>query len=332
MRCCQRPAQGAVGIEIRSADTATRELVAKIHDEATGIAVTAERAFLACLDGSCRTPIAALATVSRRQAVDEGHDPDAGWRAGLRDLARRRRQRRRGPRRGCGAGASEAGRKRRVPPCELIGASMRLLVTRPEPDAAALAEELRALGHEPVVQPLLEFHALDFDPAPVKTAGALIVTSRNGLRALQGRIDPAGIAGCPVFCVGGETERGLRQAGFQAIAGVAETAEQLGRGDCRNGREGHKSRPCHGRASGLRSRGGAGGARVFHRHAARLRDEGGECFRWRGFGCVEGRQHRRRHSDVAAHGGDFRFLVRAARLFGSRKVPRLLLLSEKCVK
>ena len=58
------PAQGAIGIEIRSADSATRALIAKIHDEATGIAITAERAFLACLDGSCRTPIAALATVS----------------------------------------------------------------------------------------------------------------------------------------------------------------------------------------------------------------------------------------------------------------------------
>ena len=106
---------------------------------------------------------------------------------------------------------------------------MRLLVTRPEPDAAALADELLALGHEPVVQPLLEFQPLDFDPAPLKAAGALIVTSRNGLRALQGRIDPGAIAGCPVFCVGGETERGLRQAGFQTIAAVAETAEQLGR-------------------------------------------------------------------------------------------------------
>lgn len=104
---------------------------------------------------------------------------------------------------------------------------MRLLVTRPEPDAAALADELLALGHEPVVQPLLEFQALDFDPAPLKTAGALILTSRNGVRALLGRIDPGGVAGCPVFCVGGETERGLRQAGFQAIAAVAETAGQL---------------------------------------------------------------------------------------------------------
>ena len=58
------PAQGAIGIEIRATDTATRSLIANIHDEATGIAVAAERAFLSCLDGSCRTPIAALATVS----------------------------------------------------------------------------------------------------------------------------------------------------------------------------------------------------------------------------------------------------------------------------
>lgn len=58
------PAQGAIGIEIRGADTATRELIAKIHDRPTGIAIEAERAFLGQLDGSCRTPIAALATVT----------------------------------------------------------------------------------------------------------------------------------------------------------------------------------------------------------------------------------------------------------------------------
>ncbi len=55
------PAQGAIGIEIRAADTKTRELIAAIHDRATGIAIEAERAFLGELDGSCRTPIAALA-------------------------------------------------------------------------------------------------------------------------------------------------------------------------------------------------------------------------------------------------------------------------------
>ncbi len=58
------PAQGAIGIEIRSADNETRKLISAIHDRDTGIAIEAERAFLSQLDGSCRTPIAALALVN----------------------------------------------------------------------------------------------------------------------------------------------------------------------------------------------------------------------------------------------------------------------------
>ncbi|OYD82698.1 MULTISPECIES: hydroxymethylbilane synthase [Azospirillum] len=56
-------AQGAIGIEIRSADDATRALLAPLNCAATAARVTAERALLAMLDGSCRTPIAALATL-----------------------------------------------------------------------------------------------------------------------------------------------------------------------------------------------------------------------------------------------------------------------------
>ncbi|MFG1478873.1 hydroxymethylbilane synthase [Xanthobacter sp. V4C-4] len=55
--------QGAVAIESRIDDAATTAAIAAIACRDTGIAVTAERAFLAALDGSCRTPIAALATV-----------------------------------------------------------------------------------------------------------------------------------------------------------------------------------------------------------------------------------------------------------------------------
>jgi len=51
------PAQGAVGIETRLNDRRTRELVAPLDDERTRLAVTAERAMLKRLDGSCRTPI-----------------------------------------------------------------------------------------------------------------------------------------------------------------------------------------------------------------------------------------------------------------------------------
>lgn len=104
---------------------------------------------------------------------------------------------------------------------------MRLLVTRPEPEAAALAEELRGLGHEPVLQPLLEFKSLDFDPEPISTADALIFTSGNSLRALREKLNLTAIAAKPVFCVGGETARRAREAGFQSVAATAETAEVL---------------------------------------------------------------------------------------------------------
>jgi hydroxymethylbilane synthase len=51
-------AQGAIGIEIRSDDARTAEIVAPLNDQATALCVTAERAFLSKLEGSCRTPIA----------------------------------------------------------------------------------------------------------------------------------------------------------------------------------------------------------------------------------------------------------------------------------
>lgn len=54
-------AQGAIGIERRTNDTRTAEMLAAIHDRETGERLAAERAFLAGLDGSCETPIAGLA-------------------------------------------------------------------------------------------------------------------------------------------------------------------------------------------------------------------------------------------------------------------------------
>jgi hydroxymethylbilane synthase len=56
-------AQGAIGLEIRANDEKTAALVAPLNDIETGLAVTAERAFLARLEGSCRTPIAGHATI-----------------------------------------------------------------------------------------------------------------------------------------------------------------------------------------------------------------------------------------------------------------------------
>jgi len=56
--------QGAIGLETRANDDTTRQLIAPINDPATLTAVTAERAFLAVLDGSCKTPIAGHARIA----------------------------------------------------------------------------------------------------------------------------------------------------------------------------------------------------------------------------------------------------------------------------
>ena len=54
--------QGIIAIETRADDAATRALLAAIDHAETATALAAERAFLAVLDGSCRTPIAGHAT------------------------------------------------------------------------------------------------------------------------------------------------------------------------------------------------------------------------------------------------------------------------------
>lgn len=56
--------QGAICIECRSADAATRDLLAAINHEATETCVRAEFAMQAVLEGSCRTPIAGYAVLA----------------------------------------------------------------------------------------------------------------------------------------------------------------------------------------------------------------------------------------------------------------------------
>jgi hydroxymethylbilane synthase len=56
-------AQGAIGVAARSDDERTRPLLAKLNDARSATSVACERAFLARLDGSCKTPIAGLAEI-----------------------------------------------------------------------------------------------------------------------------------------------------------------------------------------------------------------------------------------------------------------------------
>jgi hydroxymethylbilane synthase len=65
-------AQGAIGLEIRANDETTAALIAPLNDPDTALAVTAERAFLARLEGSCRTPIAGHAKLEGGQLSFRG--------------------------------------------------------------------------------------------------------------------------------------------------------------------------------------------------------------------------------------------------------------------
>jgi hydroxymethylbilane synthase len=85
--------QGALALECREDDVATRQRLAAVEDAASATAVAAERAFLLALGGDCNTPIAAHATVAdgrvtlralvtdpdgRRVLADEGDAPSTG--------------------------------------------------------------------------------------------------------------------------------------------------------------------------------------------------------------------------------------------------------------
>jgi len=64
--------QGAIGIEIREQDATIAAAVAPLDHAPSSIAVSCERAFQAALDGSCRTPIAGLATIDSGTLIFRG--------------------------------------------------------------------------------------------------------------------------------------------------------------------------------------------------------------------------------------------------------------------
>ncbi|GIG01469.1 hydroxymethylbilane synthase [Catellatospora citrea] len=63
------PAQGALAVECRSADTDLVEALAALDHRATRAAVTAERALLAALEAGCSAPVAALAETTEDDEI-----------------------------------------------------------------------------------------------------------------------------------------------------------------------------------------------------------------------------------------------------------------------
>jgi uroporphyrinogen-III synthase len=94
---------------------------------------------------------------------------------------------------------------------------MRILVTRPEPDASREAEALAARGHEAVLAPLLNIEFARDVSLDLTGAQALIVTSRNALRALSSRRELEDARKLPLFAVGEATSRTARELGFAEV-------------------------------------------------------------------------------------------------------------------
>lgn len=94
---------------------------------------------------------------------------------------------------------------------------VRMLVTRPEPDASETAARLNALDIETVIDPLLIAQTLPTTLPDARGFAALAVTSVNALRALGERGEVPRLRHLPLFAVGDRTAGAAKHFGFSKI-------------------------------------------------------------------------------------------------------------------
>lgn len=106
---------------------------------------------------------------------------------------------------------------------------MRILLTRPQPDAARTAAALRARGHEVVAMPLLRIEMVADAELGGGPWGAVLVTSANACRAIASHKNLADLVGLPVFAVGARTADAARAAGFSEVVSADRDVSELAR-------------------------------------------------------------------------------------------------------
>jgi uroporphyrinogen-III synthase len=104
---------------------------------------------------------------------------------------------------------------------------MRLLVTRPEPDATTLKQRLVAAGHTVTIEPLITISNEHAETPDFDGAQALIATSRNGLRAIATPPDIDAAKELPLFVVGPGTAATAIALGFRHVIKGPATARDL---------------------------------------------------------------------------------------------------------
>jgi len=100
----------------------------------------------------------------------------------------------------------------------------KLLVTRPREQAEALADRLRTAGHDVIIDPMLGIRFLDIDLPPLDGVQAILLTSRNGARALAQSTERRDVA---ILAVGDATAEAARAEGFASVQSAEGDAEDL---------------------------------------------------------------------------------------------------------
>ena len=214
--------QGAIGIEARADDARTRDCWRASITPTPSTAVACERAFLAVLDGSCKTPIAGHATIAGDAVQFRGliARPDG---SAAHDIARQRPRARRGSdRRRCRP------RARSIAPARI--SSTRLTHARrrhpPATRRRAHRRALRARGHEVLVAPLMRVEPVAADLSG--DWGAVIITSANAATAPSPAIRRASaLIALPLFAVGQRSAEAARAAGFTDVTSAGGDVRDL---------------------------------------------------------------------------------------------------------
>jgi uroporphyrinogen-III synthase len=105
---------------------------------------------------------------------------------------------------------------------------VRVINTRPQPDAASLTEALVALGHEVIEAPLLDIMFEDRSgPLDLDGVQAVLATSANGVRALAAATACRDIS---LFTVGDASARTAEELGFGHVTSAHGDVDDLAGG------------------------------------------------------------------------------------------------------
>jgi uroporphyrinogen-III synthase len=197
------PGQGAIAVQCRTADQATRGILAEIDEPAQHAETDAERGFLRALGGGCSAPVGAFAQFrgprlrlhGRVSALDGSRSVDVenegeDHAALVAELAER------ALREGAAELIASAGRRAvPQPPAGFSLHGLRVLVTRAREQADELCTRLAAAGAVPVAVPMIRIAPLEdtreLDAAIERLASYrwLIFASANGVEFFMMRLE-----------------------------------------------------------------------------------------------------------------------------------------------